>query len=866
MRKTDAVMLPANVRPSKYTLTLKPNLQSFKFTGEVSIKIEILEPSSSITLNAAEIEIRSCGLTTSNSSRMSPADTSLDEKAETVTFTFDAEVPAGPAKLDIEYTGEVGDRLRGLYRGRYTAEDGEERYLAVTQFEATDARRAFPCWDEPSLKATFQLTLVIPSDMTAISNTPIADESDAPGGLNRVRFDETPVMSTYLLAFVVGDLKSVEQRASDGTLIRVWATAGKEKHGRFALETSVKLLEYFNEYFGTPYPLAKLDHLAIPDFAAGAMENWGAITYREIVLLVDPEQSSADVRQRVAGIISHEMAHMWFGDLVTMAWWNDLWLNESFASWIGDKAIDNLFPEWEMWTQFVSTDTNNGLSLDGLKNSHPIEQEVKDPAEIGQLFDAISYSKGGSILRMLEHYLGADIFREGLRRYIARHQYGNAETRDLWAALGEASGQPVAEMMNTWVQQTGYPVLDVATTRAGEGIEISASQHRFVYEHLVEPESADDTLWRVPLSATSPDGGESAPVLMDGREATVPIAMREGGSAEDWIKVNPQQIGFFRVNYSSEDWTRLRHAIEGLQLPAIDRLGLQNDAYALAKAGYVSVTRLLSLAGAYVNETNATVWEDLALNLGRLDTLLSDEPYYSSFRDLARGIFQPVGKRMGWEAKPGEGHLNALLRSTVLTQLGRYVDEDALGKASSLFSAYQDNTDSVHPDIRGVVFNLTAKRGDETTYEALWDMQKEATLEEEKVRLLLALTNFEQPALLEQTLERSLSDDVRVHDTILVVVRVGGNRHGRNMAWEFVKDNWKEFERRYSDGLFALSGLVGMTSRFNTQEQLEDVESFFEAHPTPTADRAIKQSLEVIRLNVAWLERNRADLAEWFGG
>jgi puromycin-sensitive aminopeptidase len=353
---------------------------------------------------------------------------------------------------------------------------------------------------------------------------------------------------------------------------------------------------------------------------------------------------------------------------------------------------------------------------------------------------------------------------------------------------------------------------------------------------------------------------------MDGREATVPIAMREGGSAEDWIKVNPQQIGFFRVNYSSEDWTRLRHAIEGLQLPAIDRLGLQNDAYALAKAGYVSVTRLLSLAGAYVNETNATVWEDLALNLGRLDTLLSDEPYYSSFRDLARGIFQPVGKRMGWEAKPGEGHLNALLRSTVLTQLGRYVDEDALGKASSLFSAYQDNTDSVHPDIRGVVFNLTAKRGDETTYEALWDMQKEATLEEEKVRLLLALTNFEQPALLEQTLERSLSDDVRVHDTILVVVRVGGNRHGRNMAWEFVKDNWKEFERRYSDGLFALSGLVGMTSRFNTQEQLEDVESFFEAHPTPTADRAIKQSLEVIRLNVAWLERNRADLAEWFGG
>ena len=865
MPKSEAVMLPANVRPSRYTLTLEPDLQSFTFRGRETIEVEVLEPTSTITLNAAELEIQSCSLAASDGAAVTPVETGLDDKADTVTFTFDAEVPTGPTRLDLEFTGELNDRLRGFYRSRYTDLDGEERYLAATQFEATDARRAFPCWDEPSLKATFQVTLTIPSDLVAVSNMPIAEESDAPGGLKRVRFEETPVMSTYLLAIVVGDLKAVEQEAGGGTLVRVWATAGKEEQGRFALETSVGLLDYFDHYFGTPYPLAKLDHVALPDFAAGAMENWGAITYREVVLLVDPEQSSAESRQRVAGIISHEIAHMWFGDLVTMAWWNDLWLNESFASWIGDKAIDHLFPEWEMWTQFVSADTNSALSLDGLKNSHPIEQEVRDPAEIGELFDAISYSKGGSILRMLEHFLGANAFREGLRRYIARHQYGNAETHDLWQALGEASGQPVAAMMDTWVRQTGYPVIAVETRRGEDGVELSASQTRFVYEHLVDPGHSDDTLWHVPLSVTSA-GGDGASVLMDGREATMPISPPRGDSADGWIKVNPQQIGFFRVNYSAEDWSRLRPPIEGLRLSAIDRLGLQNDAYALSKAGYLSVTRFLSLVDAYVNETDARVWQDLASNLGGLNNLLSDEPFYGSFRDLARRVFQPAGARVGWVARPGEGHLDALLRSTVLTQLGTYEDDDALVKAASLFAGYLEDGDSVHPDIRGVVVGLAAQRGDRSTYDALWDLHRRTALEEEKVRLLVALTHFEQQELLAETLERSLSEDVRVHDTILVVVRVASNRRGRDMAWEFVKDNWEEFVRRYSDGLFALSNLVSLTSRFNTEEKLADVEGFFQDHPAPAADRAIKQSLEVVRLNIAWLARNRAELAAWFGG
>ncbi len=862
MPKSEAVMLPSDVRPTRYVLALEPDLGAFTFRGEETIDIEVLEPTAAITLNAAELQVQSCRLAVSDGAAMSASDIALDEEAGTATFTFDSDVPLGPAKLELEFTGEINDRLRGFYRSRYVGADRRERYLAATQFEATEARRAFPCWDEPSLKATFQLTLTVPSDLVAISNMPVVEESEGAGGLKNVRFEETPVMSTYLLAFVIGDLKSVEQRAADRTLVRVWATAGKEEQGRFALDTSVKLLEYFNDYFGTPYPLAKLDHLALPDFAAGAMENWGAITYREVVLLVDAEQSSADIRQRVAGIISHEMAHQWFGDLVTMAWWNDLWLNESFASWIGDKAIDHLFPEWEMWTQFVSADTNTALSLDGLKNSHPIEQEVSDPSEIGELFDAISYSKGGSILRMLEHYLGADTFREGLRRYISRHRYGNAKTHDLWAALGEASGRPVAAMMDTWVRQTGYPVVAVETTRGEDGVQLSATQSRFVYEHLVDPDGADDTLWHVPLSVAA--DGDDAPtsMLMDGRQATMPLTTHGG---DGWAKVNPQQIGFFRVNYTQEDWARLRPPIEGLRLSAIDRLGLQNDAYALSKAGYLSVTQFLSLARAYVNETDARVWEDLASSLGSLDNLLSDEAFHGDFRDLARSVFQPVGARVGWEARPGEGHLDALLRSTVLTQLGRYEDDDALERAGSLFAGYLEDTGSVRPDLRGVVWSLAAQRGDRSTYDALWDLQKRTTLEEEKVRLLVALTNFEERELLAETLERSLSDEVRLHDTILVVVRLGGNRLGRDMAWEFVKDHWGEFVHRYGDGLFALSGLVGFTARFNTEEKLADVEGFFKDHEAPGAERAIRQATEVIRLNIAWLARNRTELAAWFG-
>ncbi len=863
MPESNAVALPRDVRPTRYDLTLAPDLEAFTFDGQVSIDVEILEPTSRIVLNCAEIDVQSCSLRTADGAERAASGIKYDEDEETVAFDFGGELAAGEARLDIAFTGELNDRLRGFYRSSYTGADGRERVMATTQFESTDARLAFPCWDEPSLKATFEVTLRIPADLVAVSNMPIVSEEAGDGGVKTVRFAESPIMSTYLLAFVVGDLKCVERRADSGTLIRVWATSGKEEQGLYALETSIKLLDYFNDYFGIPFPLPKLDHLAIPDFAAGAMENWGAITYREVALLVDEENSSTLTRQIVAAIISHEMAHMWFGDLVTMAWWNDLWLNESFASWMGDKAVDALFPEWEMWTQFVTSDTNTALSLDGLKSSHPIEQEVNNPAEIGELFDAISYSKGGSVLRMLENFLGAETFRRGLHDYLTANAYANARTVDLWNALGEASGQPVAEIMDSWVKQTGYPVLDVSVDRQDDGADVSLSQRRFVYEDIEGGEEDDPTLWRVPFSVRSASVEEPVSELVSDREAAVRLASE---SPDEWVKVNPSQTGFYRVKYQSEELERLIAPIRDLELPAIDRLGIQNDAYALARAGHVPATDFLRVAEAYANETDASVCADLAANLGGIDRLLWDAPYYDRFREFALGIFRPIGAGVGWDEAEGEGPRTPLLRSTALGQLGGYGDESTLAEAARRLGQYVDDAANVRPDIRSIVFSLAAKQGDGGTYESLWNLKRGAPSQEEEVRLLAALTQFEQPGLVRDALERSLGDEVRSQDTITMVVRAAGTRTGRDLTWEFVKENWGEFDRRYGDGGFQIMRLVSITSGFTTRERLEDVERFFRDNPTPSADMSIRQSLERVRLNVAWLERNAAELAGRFEG
>lgn len=871
MRESEAVVLPGGVAPQKYSLKLQPNFQDFTFQGEETIDVEISESTSEIVLNSSEIEILEASLRR-NGTASGAAGISYEPVRETATIRFEQPLSTGAARLTIKFTGILNDKLRGFYRSQYTTDQGETRYLAATQFEATDARQAFPCWDEPARKARFEATLVIPEDTVAISNTPVVSETpltESPdqrgqaGGLKEVRFAETPVMSTYLLAFVIGDLTHIEKEAASGTRVGVWTTRGKEDQGRFALDTSVKLLSFFNDYFGIPYPLQKLDHIAIPDFAAGAMENWGAVTYRETALLVDPQNSSAGTRQRVAEVVAHEMAHMWFGDLVTMRWWDDLWLNESFASWMGTKAVDWLFPEWQMWTQFVNMDTNRALSLDGLKNSHPIEQEVKDPAEVSQLFDAISYSKGASVIRMLEQFLTPEVFRQGINRYLSGHQYQNAQTADLWSALEDASRQPVTSIMDTWTGQMGYPVLEVSARHSAGGTDITLSQERFVYDRLLGEGEGEAATWQVPVRVVG--SGDSGPVSMVMNHRQGSISLPAGAGRQQWFKVNPLQTGFYRVNYAAEDWERLIPAIESLTLPATDRLGVQNDAYALSRAGLLPVVQFMSLARAYENEDDASVWSDLASNLHEIEGLVALEPYYAAYQGFARQLFQPAARRVGWEPRTGEGHLDALLRSTVLSQAGNYQDAEVLQQAARRFAGYLQEPASLRPDLRGVVYSLAAQAGDESTYQQLWDLERKADLQEEKIRLLVSLARFRQPELLQETLERALTSEVRSQDTITVISAVAANLWGREPAWNFVKNNWPELDRRYGGGGFGIMRLVSITNHFADLEKLADVETFFREHPAPAAERSIRQALERIRLNATWLEINRPALAQLLG-
>ena len=860
---SNSYRLPTNVNPINYDLSLTSDIESFTFHGEESILINVSEKTKTISLNAVEIDITKAILTIKNGTTHIPVHISFNEEFETVTFDFEDNIPIGEAKLAIIFDGSLNDQLRGFYRSKYTNPDGEQKYLATTQFEATDARRAFPCWDDPAVKATFDITLTIPKDLVAISNTQIESETETGINQKSYRFAQTPKMSTYLLAFIIGDMVSVNKKSSNGTLVRVWSTRGKEQQGLFALENAASMLDYFNNYFGIPYPLEKLDHIAIPDFAAGAMENWGAITYRETALLYDPENSSASTKQRILEVVAHEMAHMWFGDLVTMEWWDDLWLNESFASWMGDKAVDHEYPDWDVWTQFVFQDTNRGLSLDGLRNSHPIEAKVENPAEIRELFDAISYSKGGATLRMLEDFLGHEVFRNGLQDYLSKHQYGNARTEDLWNALEKSSGKPVTEIMNTWVKQVGYPYIQVQTSTTNEILEIKLTQNRFLYDNLLDSENADKSLWQIPVKIiTSEKQTYDSSLLMKTENQHFSTNIID--TKPSWIKINAGQTGFYRVNYTKEGWASFERAIQEGCLSPVDRLGLQNDSYALMKSGHLEASAFLSLIESYTNETDSSVWSDLSVNLRGMESLLAEESFINKYRAFAQSLYKQIASAVGWNTKLDEGHLQSILRNTVLGQIGYYGNEETLETAKIKFNEFIKQPSSLHPDLRAMVYSLVAQNGGEEEYQTLWNLHSKANLHEERVRILGSLTRFKDPELLKDLLKQSLSDKVRSQDTVLVVVSTANNINARDMTWEFVKNNWSELDRRYGKGGFAIMNLVTIAGLFTTVDKAEEVELFFQNNPTPSAERTIQQSLERIRLNANWLDKNRNNLNNWF--
>ncbi len=857
-RSSNPHRLDRRIAPVSYAVELEPDLASFRFRGRVSIEIAASEAFSSVTLNALDLKVSSAVLR-QGSERVSARRIDLDPKRETVTIAFGRSFPAGKGmRLEIEFEGELNDRMHGFYRTSYQT-DGQKRWGAATQFEATDARRAFPCWDEPDRKARFDVTLIVPKGLVALSNMPVISEEPAGADKKRLVYATTPVMPTYLLAVVVAELEYVEARAKAGTLVRVYTTPGKKEQGRFALEVALHTLPYFAGWFGIPYALPKLDMVALPDFASGAMENWGLVTYRETALLVDPVNSSAAARQRVAEVIDHELAHQWFGNLVTMEWWTDLWLNEGFASYMGPKAVDHQFPEWDIWKQFIVMDHLTALHDDSLRNTHPIEIEVKNPHEIREIFDHITYSKGSVVNRMLEHYLGEKVFRRGLRAYLKRFAYGNARTADLWAALEKASGKPVRAIMASYTRQGGYPVLTVSAGPGGRTLELT--QKRFLFDGSTDRRAP---FWKIPVGLTGPRLAKPHYALMERTR----LALRPPASAARgaWFKLNPGQSGFYRTAYPPAALEALTRAVAvgDPKLTVIDRLGILDDALALARAGRVRTGDALSMLAACGRQTDYNVWVTVIGGLRTVENLLENPALRDRFRAFARGLLGPAAARAGWSPRSAETHSDILLRGALVGALGHFGDERLLRESRSRFEAFAAGAE-LDPNLRGAVYANVASAGDGGTLEKLLDVYRRSPLQEERVRVLRALTRYRGESQIDAVHAFAFSPDVRAQDTFIILAGFGSNVTARGRNWDFIRSRWPKLIERYKGSSVTLLGriLEGAVSGFIRETDLAEVRRFFGSHPVQGTERTMRQSLEVIACQARWAPRAATETTQW---
>lgn len=848
--------LPRNITPAFYDLELQPNMESFYFSGKEHVAIHIHEHVSRIVLHALNLEIGKAEVRYLDGSRFVPEKIVLSKKYETATFFFAEPLKSGFAFLSLEFRGRFTNKLQGFYKTSYDVQ-GERRWGAATQFEATDARRVFPCWDEPDQKAVFCVSIVVPRHLTALSNMPILQEELIGSDLKRVIYQPTPVMSTYLLAFVVAELECIEAQDKNGVPIRVWTTPGKKEHGRFALECALQTLPYFAEWFGIPYTLPKLDMVALPDFAFGAMENWGLVTYRETALLVDPECPPVTALEQVAEVVKHELAHQWFGNLVTMEWWTHLWLNEGFASYMGLKAVDHQFPEWDTWIRFVAGEMLSALAEDGMRNTHAVEIPVRNPHEIREIFDTISYHKGAAVNRMLEYYLGEDL-RRGLHLYLNRHRFGNASTDDLWRALEEVSGKPVRKIMTKYTRQPGYPVVKVRKEvrkdrKKGNQSVLVLEQKRFLNDGS---EDRENLTWIIPLGISL--SGE-APQYYEMKRRTLRIPLEY--SEEGWITLNPGQSGFYRVAYSSELWQNLVLACYRREVKTTDLIGVLDDAFALSRAGYMKTSDALHIVNAVNANDHFAVWIAAAEFIGAVAHLLRESPVFPKFEAIARSIFRKVAHKLSWEKSSEDSHLDILLRSLALDSLGRYGDKATIEEARKRFRRFVESGE-LDPNIRQVVYSLVARYGAEEEFESLMRIYNSTDFHEEKTRILMAFGNFCDEGLGKRVLDFSLSDSVRSQDWIYIIGSLGANPKARILVWNFLKQNWGGLTKRFPHRFLA-EAIEVTAGGFMTQEDLFDVEKFLHTHPLPEAERTFRQVCEHIRTTIAWLERDGQDIIQW---
>ena len=837
--------LPTSVVPRAYRLVLTPDLGAATFAGDVEIDVTITEPVGSITLNAAELELTFAELTAADPDdgyALAPSGIALDEAEERAVLTFPETLNPGEATLHLAFTGILNDKLHGFYRSTFTDEEGNERVIATTQMEATDARRAFPCWDEPACKATFEVTLVVEDGVQAYSHGPVVEETPEPGGRRRVRFAPTMAMSTYLVAFVVGPLEATAPVDVDGVPLRIVHPPGKAHLAPFALEVGAHALRFFTDYFGIAYPADKLDLVAIPDFAFGAMENLGCVTFRESALLVDPAQAARTELERVADVVCHEIAHMWFGDLVTMKWWNGIWLNEAFATFMEVLAVDAFRPEWQRWVSF-GVEREAAMAVDGLHATRSVEFPVGRPEEAQGMFDVLTYQKGGSVLRMLEQFLGAEVFRDGIRDYLATHSYGNTETNDLWDALERSSGRPVRDIMGTWIDQGGYPLVRV-TDDGG------LSQTAFSYRGDAGGAIGSD--WKVPV-LLRPLGDADAgatPVLLDGPEAA------PAGTASDRL-VNAGGSGFYRVSYPTATVGRLAGSLSSLA--PLERYNLVSDSWAAALSGAAPLGDLLRLARALseAGETDPSVWSVVVGAVGLLDRIVpdGDRPV---LQQAVRTLFGPLVATLGWEPRPEDDERTPSLRSSVLRVLGTVGADGAVRDgAARRFAA--SATEGIHPDIESAVLDVVAATGGTAEFDTFLARYRAPANPQEENRYLYALASFDEPGLAMRAFDLALSE-VRTQNAPFVLQSLVANRVTGPDVWRRITAEWDALVARFPSNILPRM-LDGVRTLCRPPALAEEVTAFVTAHPLPAGGRTVEQILERLSVSVAFGEREAAGLA-----
>lgn len=835
--------LPKEVVPTEYAVRIVPNLEKLTFTGTATIKLNVRAPVRELVLNALELEVTAA---TIDGKLLPQSAIKAESRRELVRIVLPKELPFVFHTLELSFEGKINQQGQGLFYARYQEQGtGAKKMVLGTQFEATDARRFFPCWDEPSFRSRFQLTVVVPENWLAVSNMPIESETKTDGG-KEVRFEMTPPMSTYLNVFVAGELDVIETRAAF-TRIRVITTKGKAEWGRYALESTVKVLKYYNDYFGRPYPLPKLDQIAIPGGFGGAMENWGGITYFESILLFDPEKSSEATKQNVFEVIAHEVAHMWFGDLVTMAWWDNLWLNEGFATWMGTKCSAHFNPQWEVWlrrNQPRDPARRSGIAReqamegDARSTTHPIQQPIATEAEANSAFDDITYKKGMSFIRMLESFLGEDVFRKGIRGYIAKHKLSNTTTADLWNALSEASGKPVGEIAAAWTERPGFPLVTVKR----EGDKVTLSQERFT----VQFQDQSSFKWKIPLTYFV-SGSEPVSRLM-----TAKTDVLENIPADRALKLNSGGAGNYRVEYDEASWKLLLGVFP--QLSVEDRVNLLSDAWALVQANRAPFSLYLSLIDRLPSATELAEQEQIINAFDFVNRLLLGTPEREKFRGYARSVLRRSFNAVGWETKQNEPVKTANLRASVIAGLGDLDDSEISAGCRERFEKYLKDPASLPPNLRPAVLGVVGRSADEKIWNQLHDLGMKTTSVEEKQNYYYALAGATNPELVKRTLPIALSDELPTSRAAFLVTRVARQSEHPEIAWDFAKTNMKALLAK-SDALAANTYAPGLFTFFTERDRVAELRAYAKSHLPQASAKDVAKAVDELEFRVELKER-----------